>query len=56
MGLHLEFVSLVQGSQAGTVLGFEGWGLPLGRPLGYSIFSLMALIRDPIYYFFFQGC
>ena len=21
----------------------------LGRPLGYSIFSLMALIRDPIY-------
>ena len=23
--------------------------LYLGRPLGYSIFSLMALIRDPIY-------
>ena len=21
----------------------------LGRPLGYLIFSLMALIRDPIY-------
>ena len=23
--------------------------IPLGRPLGYLIFSLMALIRDPIY-------
>ena len=27
----------------------------LGRPLGYLIFSLMALIGDPIYYYFFKG-
>ena len=27
----------------------------LGRPLGYLIFSLMALIGDPMYYFFSKG-
>ena len=30
-------------------LGFRGLGFRLGRPLGYLTFSLMALIRDPIY-------
>ena len=27
----------------------------LGRPLGYLIFSLMALTRDPIYEYFSNG-
>ena len=27
----------------------------LGRPLGYSIFYLMASTRDPIYQYFSQG-
>ena len=27
----------------------------LGRPLGYLTFSLMALIRDPIYQYFSEG-
>ena len=27
----------------------------LGRPLGYSIFSLMASIRDPVYKHFSMG-
>ena len=28
----------------------------LGRPLKYLIFSLVALIRDPIYQYFSKGC
>ena len=31
------------------------WPLLLGRPLGYLMFSLMALIRDPIYQYFSKG-
>ena len=30
-------------------------GLYLGRPLGYSIFALMALIGDHIYKYFPKG-
>ena len=29
--------------------------MELGRPPGYLIFSLMALIRDPIYQYFLKG-
>ena len=51
----------VVGVGGSRVFGVEAWvwcsgfcacGLEfavLGRPLGYSIFSLVALIRDPIY-------
>ena len=36
-------------SRSGVRLSLGLWTRALGRPLGYLIFSLMALIRDPIY-------
>ena len=41
-----KFVGSVQRSMASAQRVYEGLGF---RPLGYLIFSLMALIRDPIY-------
>ena len=38
---------MLHGRKVGSHL--DLWSCVLGRPLGYLIFSLMVLIRDPIY-------